>query len=172
MRASAIYPWLPSPAFFHTVPSWGTPSPTPSGLSISGSQNLACMLITWETARITDSRASWDADAIGPGTAFWRARLYSLPRMLFSFCSTRLCHQHLDDWCPSSGDDCGLCSAPLSGGSISALITGHHNGRNLPSELIDHSTLSGDGTGTSLLHFVSPQCLLRALPGTGLKNSY
>lgn len=155
MRAFEIYPWLSSPAFFLTAPSWGTPSPMPSGLRISGSQNLACMLITWETAKIPDSRASWDADAIGPSTAFWRARLYSLPRMPFSFCSTRLCHQLLDDCC-TSGDDCGLCSAPLSGGFISAPITGHHNGRNLPSAHIDHSTLSGDGTRTGVLILCLP----------------
>lgn len=128
----------------------------PSGLGISASQNPACTLITWETAKIPDSRASWAADAIGPGTAFWGARLYSLPRMPFSFCSTRLCHQLLGACRTSSGDDCRLCSVSLSGGSISAPSTGHHNGRNLPSAHIDHSTLSGDGTRTGLLPCVSP----------------
>lgn len=54
----------------------------PSGLGISASQNPACTLITWETAKIPDSRASWAADAIGPSTAFWGARLYSLPGCL------------------------------------------------------------------------------------------
>lgn len=139
----------------------------PSGLGISASQNPACMLITWETAKIPDSRASWAADAIGPGTAFWGARLYSLPRMPFSFCSTRLCHQLLGACRTSSGDDCGLCSVPLSGGSISAPSTGHHNGRNLPSAHIDHSTLSGDGTRTGLLTLCLPSayfehCLAQA----------
>lgn len=128
-------------------------------------------MITWETAKSTDSWSSWDANAAGPCTTFWGALLSTLNAVQFlqyqAFAiSSLLTATH------STGKS-QLMDHDHQAGSHALLrwfyLSTHHKAMQLQkpaSTCIYDSKLPGDRNKTYLAHLLYHQCLAQNLAHT------